>query len=411
MRVLTFTTLFPNPQQPILGIFVKNRALAVSSFDDVDLKVVAPVPFFPRLDFLKQWHTFSRWYTFSLIAKTERSGPLWVNHPRYFITPKIGMPFYGLWLFLSSLPSLTRLFKEWPFDVIDAHFLYPDGLSAVLAGQFFKRPVVVSARGTDAIVYPRFKLIEPQLHYTIRSATALICVSDAIRSIVCSLGASDRKTRTIPNGIDPRSFYAVDRMKAKQMLGQSRDQKMLVSIGTLTREKGIDLLIEALSLLKSEDKLHFMTYIIGEGEERVDLRKEIFENHLTNDIELIGLVSHAALLPWYNAADLLYFGCSIVGNPNVVRESLACGTPVLATRAAGINEIITAPDYGLIVERDKRSIADGLLKAFAVRWHRNRLAQGDQLRTWQTVAGEVHDVFSSAISGYPHKRRQALPEK
>jgi glycosyltransferase involved in cell wall biosynthesis len=84
----------------------------------------------------------------------------------------------------------------------------------------------------------------------------------------------------------------------------------------------------------------------------------------------------------------------------VISESLACGTPVLATRAGGIPEIITSTDVGTLVERDIRSIAAGLEKSLSKLWNRQEIAKIASCRSWDNVAKDVEGFLASHIKQY-----------
>ena len=108
MNILTYTSIFPNHLHPNSAVFVKNRILAVKKvFNDVDVKVVAPVPFFPPLKICEKW------YKFSQIKKYEVVDGLDTFHPRYLVTPKIGMSFYGLNMFLGSLKTMKEIWMRY----------------------------------------------------------------------------------------------------------------------------------------------------------------------------------------------------------------------------------------------------------------------------------------------------------
>src|SRR3989338_3235025 len=149
MKILVFTTLFPNKQMPQHGLFVKARVDVLAR--DHEIRVVAPVPYFPK------WNINKKWFQFSQIPRQEVIDGITVYHPRYFITPKIGRSFYAFFMFLSLFPFVKRLRREFDFDLIDAHFIYPDGVAAGLISKVLKRKVVLTPRGTDINWYPEFR--------------------------------------------------------------------------------------------------------------------------------------------------------------------------------------------------------------------------------------------------------------
>ena len=150
MRIVTFTTLYPSEVRPQHGIFVETRLRKLVESGAVEARVVAPCPWFPFAS-----PSFGRYAEFARIPRQEERFGLRVDHPRYPLLPKIGMSSAPLALFAATLPLLRRQIKEGQdFDLIDAHYFYPDGVAAVLLGQALGRPVVITARGTDLNIIP-----------------------------------------------------------------------------------------------------------------------------------------------------------------------------------------------------------------------------------------------------------------
>ncbi|MFP7753817.1 glycosyltransferase family 4 protein [Thermodesulfobacteriota bacterium B35] len=392
MRILTFTTLYPNAEQPNNAIFVQHRMAAVNRLPGAEVRVVAPVPWFPDISFGSE-----RWRVFARVPRQETRAGVQVFHPRYLVTPKIGMTLYGLYMFLGVLPTMKKIFQEWPFDVIDAHYVYPDGVAAMLFGRLFRRPVVVSARGTDINLYPQFRLIRPLIRWVVTRADGLISVCRSLSDIMVDLGAQQDKVWVIPNGIDPHLFYPKEQRAARMELDLGEKQKILLTVGALIERKGIHLLIEALHLLKEQGKLEFSTYIVGKGELKGLLETLVEQYGLSRQVFLVGEVANERLACWYNAADLFFLGSSREGWPNVVSESLACGTAVIATPVDGIPDIIHSPKLGSVVERDPRLFATALEQGFRQNWNREYISDVGQKRTWQKVAHEVKRVLEQVI--------------
>ena len=109
---------------------------------------------------------------------------------------------------------------------------------------------------------------------------------------------------------------------------------------------------------------------------------------------LVGRIPNDQLVNWYNAADLFFLGSSREGWPNVVCESLACGTPVVATRVNGIPEILHEESLGIMVDRSVGGFTDGLMSALVADWDSEYIARQGQLRTWDSVADEIYEFLS-----------------
>ena len=392
MKVLVFTNLYPNNMMPHHGVFVKERMTKFAELNGNEVRVVAPVPYFPPIK--KNW----RW-KYSQIVRKETIEGVEVYHPRFFMIPKMGMPFYGLMMFLSVLPAVLRIRKKFDFDLIDAHYVYPDGFAAVMLGVFFKKPVVVSARGSDVNLFMRFPLIKRLLRLTLNQAHAAIGVCQALKDAMHSLNVPARKIAVIPNGVDKGKFYPMPK-KAARNLHQISNSKMMLSVGELIPRKGFHILIDAMAKLvheRGEDDLQLI--IAGEGAYRPDLEEQIRDRGLTGHVRLIGSVQHGELRKWYCSADLFCLASDREGWPNVVLESLACGTPVVATNIWGVPEIITSDEFGLLTERTALAFADNIARALRKTWHHPQIVRYAEEHTWDKVALEVSRVFESVLNG------------
>jgi glycosyltransferase involved in cell wall biosynthesis len=392
MKILVFTSLYPNTLNPDFGVFVRNRVFALSKKSDVEVKVVAPVPWFPPINISEKW------YRFSQIPLREEIDGIDVFHPRYLVTPKIGMSLYGYWMFRGVRKLVKQLRESFPFDLIDAHFLYPDGFAACHLGVELSCPVVVSARGSDVTSYLQMPRIKALLSRLFAQADRLVTVSSSLRDIICAHGAPPEKTLVIPNGIDPASFSLLDRASARQHLGFLEVEKIVLTVCSLVELKGVHLLIEAIAKLRESSPVPVKLMVVGSGPEKERLKSLIDRLALQDCVHLVGQVPNQKLSHWYNAADLFFLGSSREGWPNVVCEALACGTPVVATPVNGIPEILDSDDLGIIVERSPEAFALGIKQAFDRSWDRERIAAKGQQRTWEKVAEEVHDLFATVLS-------------
>lgn len=395
VKILTFTALFPNNVWPTQGVFIKERMRAVSQLEGVAVRVVAPVPYYPPVK-LGCRQDYRR------VVKEEVIDGITVTHPRYLMTPKVGMSLYGLSLCLSVLPHVRKIQRSFDFDVIDSHFLYPDGFAAVLLGKLFRKPVTISARGSDVNVYKDLSLIPYLLRFALRRADRVIAVSQALATTIQGLGIAGEKMVVVPNGVDHTRFYQEPQADARGRLGLGEGQTIL-SIGHLTANKGFDILIRALRLLQERGSDRRITLIlVGEGPKRDELENLAGNLGLADWVQFVGAVPHDRLRAWYNAADVFCLASEREGWPNVVTEALACGTPVVATTAGGIPEIVHAPHLGMLTDRTPQAFAEALELALACPWDRAAIAQEGQKRGWHQTAQDVVKVFEAI--GTTHHR-------
>jgi len=390
LRVLTFTALYPNKVNPLQGIFIHQRVKHFALRPGNSVEVIAPIPYFPA------WMPVDRWRQFSQIPREEIVEGVRIHHPRYPLLPGISMPAHGMLMYLASLPLARRLHLEKQFDCIDAHFVYPDGFAAVRLGRKLDLPAVVSARGSDINLYSSFRLIRPLLRWTLRHADGAIAVSADLKNKMIALGISESKIRVISNGVDAERFQPRDAKSARKQLGLPEEGSIAVSVGSLIESKGHHLLIAAVAEL-AHSFPQFRLYILGEGAYRSTLELLVREKKMQDRIFFFGTRPNEELSLWFSAADLSCLMSSREGWPNVVTEALACGTPVLATRAGGIPEIISSPDLGMLVERNVQSIVVGLERALTKPWNRAEIARHSRSRSWDAVAAEVEAFLQSTI--------------
>jgi teichuronic acid biosynthesis glycosyltransferase TuaC len=392
MKILVFSSLYPNNVWPNHGVFIKERMTQFAKLDGCELKVVAPVPYFPAVRLNWRWK-------FSQVGHREIRDGIEVYHPRYLLTPKAGMAFYGWMMFFSVLPVVKKIQRDFDFDLIDSHYVYPDGFAAVRLGRFFKKPVVVSARGSDINLFRTFPIIRKLLQYVLRKADKVVAVSQALNEAIVQLGIPEEKILTIPNGVDMKKFYPIPREIAQQELGVL-NRKMILSVGNLTPNKGFDLLVRAFKILA--DEFHeeaVQLAIVGQGPYRSQLEKTIASLKLDGRVRLVGPVSHDKLRYWYCAADIFCLASRREGWPNVILESLACGTPVVATPVGGIPEILNSEKVGFLSERDESRIAETIAAALKKSWESDDIVAYARKHTWEYTALAVRQVFESVLNG------------
>jgi teichuronic acid biosynthesis glycosyltransferase TuaC len=350
IRLLTLTTLYPHPGRPNHGIFVENRLRHLLAGGEASSVVIAPVPWFPSRS-----ARFGDWAVNARAPLAESRHGIAIRHPRYPVIPKLGMTVAPWLLYRAVIPEVGRLLAEGHrFDAIDAHYLYPDGVAAVWLGRRFGLPVVVTARGTDVNLIPRHTVPRRLIRDAIRGAAALVTVSAALKQVLVELGAPDDKVTVLRNGVDTHLFHPpADRLAARAALGLKGPA--LISVGGLIERKGHHRTIEAMRQLQE-----FELIIVGEGPERERLSTMIAQYGLGGRVRLLGPCPHAALAALYGAADASVLASSREGWANVLLESMACGTPVVAADIWGNPEVVRAPEAGVIYHPNT---ADGLAGA------------------------------------------------
>ncbi len=241
------------------------------------------------------------------------------------------------------------------FDVIDAHYAYPDGVAATWLGRRLGLPVVITVRGSDVTEYPAFAVPRRLIRRAFADAAAIITVSAGLRDAVMALGTGGDKVSVLRNGVDLDGFRpAEDRAAIRAELGM--DGPTLLSVGYLIERKGHDLVIEALTLLPG-----WRLVLAGSGPEQGALQALAARLGVADRVSMVGQVPHASLPRYYAAADLLVLASKREGWANVLLESMASGTPVVASPIPGNPEVVQERAAGLVMaERSARGVADAV---------------------------------------------------
>ena len=392
LRLLTFSTLFPNNARPNHGVFVENRLRHLVASGEVTSEVLAPVPWFPL-----NHPRFGDWALNAQVVTEEQRHGLTIGHPRYLVIPKVGMSMAPALLYRAMIPEVKRrLALGHRFDAIDAHYVYPDGVAAVWLGKRFNLPVVVTARGTDVSLIPQFPRPRKLIQTAIAGAAALIAVSAALKAALVELGAPDAKVTVLRNGVDTTLFHPpADRAAARAALGLTGPT--LISVGLLNDRKGHHRTIEAMAKLPG-----YTLLIAGDGPDRGALQAQIDRLGLSDRVRLLGARPHAELPGLFGAADASVLSSSREGWANVLLESMACGTPVVASNIWGNPEVVRTPAAGVITqENTPDGIVEGVRGLFASLPSREATRAYAEPFSWdETTEGQLR-LFRRIVENRP----------
>lgn len=388
IRTLLFSTLYPSQLRPGFGIFVETRLRHLLASGEVDARVVAPVPWFPSTH-----PRFGQWATQAAIPATEVHNGINIDHPRYLLPPKVGMNIAPLMLAAGARASVSRLLKSgFDFDLIDAHYFYPDGVAAALLSAWFKKPFIVTARGTDLNVISRYPVPQRWIRWAISRASFSVAVSSALAEQLLALGADRERVVTLRNGVDLQRFVPYDRTEARARLALP-EGPLLLSVGNLVQLKGHHIAIEALQELQG-----CRLAIVGAGAEAAALQTLAARLGLADRVIFAGARPQEELRYWYSAADLLVLCSSREGWANVLLEAMACGTPVLATSIPGTREVLTDPVAGRLIEsRNAAALAIGVRDLLATPPGREAVRAFAEGFDWEATTQGQLDLFRKML--------------
>lgn len=197
MKILTFTSLYPNAVNPQHGIFVETRLRKLVETGAVEARVVAPIQSFPVT-----FGPFARYAAFAAAPSRETRHGIDVYHPRFLSVPRIGMRLTPSSMAIAARKLFREIVEKDSIDLIDAHYFYPDGVAAATLAAEIGIPCVITGRGTDLNLFPEFPAARREILKAVDRAAACITVSDALRTRLIDIGAPAEKVTTLRNGVD-----------------------------------------------------------------------------------------------------------------------------------------------------------------------------------------------------------------
>jgi len=391
LKLLTFTTLFPNAVAPHHGIFTEITLRQQLQTGQVQAAVVAPVPWFPSRAGL-----FGRYAGYAGVPSEDQRAGVRVLHPRYPNLPRIGMHMAPLMMARAARASVERLIADGhDFDLIDAHYFYPDGVAAVLLGRALGKPVVIKALGSDINLLTRYRWPRRQIQWAARHSAAMTSVCQALRTEMIRVGLPAGRIHVMRNGVDLDLFHPEPRAAARASIGA--EGFTLISVGHLVANKGHDKAIAALPRLPDARLL-----VVGGGPERGRLEALAQRLGVAARVRFAGVLTQDQLRTCYSGADALVLPSSREGWPNVLLEAMACGTPALASRVGGTAEVITCHAAGLLLsENSAAGIAAAVTALRAAPPERAATRAHAALHSWHATTRAQLDLFARIASRQP----------
>lgn len=387
--------MFPNPRMPVHAQFVKQRLDALSKL--VDLTVVSPIPWFPG----EQWNT--RYRNRHFVPPSTDTNAYPTLFPKFFSTPAVFKPLDGIFMAYSILTWARKHLNFNDFDLLDGHLGFPDGYTAALLGKIWHKPFVVTLRGHDINDLYKYPIRIRQVIYALRHCSRFFGVSQALVDGAVKLGAPTNKGYCSSNGVDSHRFFPSDRQETCTRLGLDSKFHYMVSVSHIVKRKGIDILLDALGILRRKGYNNLRYLIVGAGGEEGDytemLKQLAVELGVSDYIHWIGAVENTDLHWYYAVANLSCLASEKEGWPNVILESLASGTPVIAHATWGVPEIIPTKDLGFLVkERTPEAFADAIERGLLKTWDRNTLVDYAREHSWDNTAAGLYRHFTEILN-------------
>jgi L-malate glycosyltransferase len=389
-RILLLTTSYPTHEDDPSSVFLSKLAAALSRIG-YTIHVLAPSDgafFGPRTVNGVETHRFAYFWPKSLHRLTTGSGGVPENLARSRLARLQVAPMMGVFL-LRTLGPARRA------DIMYANWLGA-GVIGAAANLLTGRPLVISFRGDDGYLARDRPLWRTLTKWASGRASVIAPVSSEIADILADLGIDRKKIRLPRFGVDTDMFHP-------PVSGpQDRDGAQVLFVGSLIPRKGLADLLHAMA---APDLKTMRLTIVGDGYLRDDLNALATELGLCDRIVWKGLQTPDEVASLMRSSDMLCLPSYMEGTPNVVKEAMASGLPVIASRVGGVPNLVKDGETGLLFDVGDidgiRSRLKKLLQDVELRRHMGRSGHEALIESgmdWTGTAEDFDDIFQSVMT-------------
>jgi glycosyltransferase involved in cell wall biosynthesis len=298
---------------------------------------------------------------------------------------------------VAQTVSIAQLVKRYRFDVIHAHWIFPQGATALLVRKLCGgRPKVLCTSHGGDLYGLRGRLFEWIKRTVVKGCDHVTVVSQAMRSDILKMNANPRKISVIPMGVELQERFVPT--------SKTADRNCLLFVGRLVQKKGLRYLLEAMPIIRRTHPEAKLT-IAGDGPDRSELNRLADVLGLHDGVEFLGSVSNQNLAEVYQGADVVIFP-SVVdcsgdqeGFGLVLVEALGCGCAVVATDLPAMRDIVENGRTGLVVgQRSPEQIAKAVV----------RLIENPALRRFLAMKGRNHVLKRFDWEAIVHKYAEVI---
>ncbi len=378
-RILYFSSQFPNPRSPNMGIFSLQRVIALQHAG-CELLVVSPLLMNPPPELISKPTYFTQWINLqSQVPAVMLFHGIKVYYPRWVCPPrKIFGWNVSKFLFWQTRKIVKQLAKTFDPDLILSSWL-PDGVAAVKFAEQFKIPIISIADGTDVNVWPeQYKGWNNAREILNKKVTNLIFVSSALKNVGAEKGLYGKKNTVIHNAVDTDLFKP-------DPLDDERNTFTILGVGRLVKMKGFHILLDAVYQLKDMVEKPLRIILVGDGPQLDELHQMAKDKSISESLVILPPMTQEELVKIYQQADVFCLPSSSEGLPCVVIEAMACGIPVVATNVGGVAEVVDDQSGILIPPGDSNALSAALNQSYHVNWNR------------EAIRGKIINKFSWGI--------------
>lgn len=391
-KILVLSRNYPNSATPILGLWVEGFVNHVSKI--CELKVIAPTPYCPPIPGLSEFTKFR-----SVVRKQNVNG-VDIFHPRLITGPGYSTyNFEGSLYYWSIRREVDRLREEFPFDLIHANFGYPDGVVAANLAARYNVPFIITEHASWLPWMNNYPQARRRAVWAASRCSFHIAVSNFARRTIVHFTGESKKLKVVPNGVDVSIFKPL-------RSGEQPNPNQILYVGFMRHVKGIDVLLQAMSRVTNQNP-DLKLVLVGGGvyrhskSQEIELHEMAVKLGLEKNVEFVGIKTPSEVAQYMRESALLVLPSRTETFGAVLIEALACGTPVVATRCGGTEDIVHERVGKLVPSEDPEALAEAIVEIATQRQNFDPEVLRDYALNnfaWEQIARQTMDLYSDAIN-------------
>ncbi|MFQ5716757.1 MAG: glycosyltransferase [Nitrospinales bacterium] len=400
-NALIFTSTFPRwKSDPVAARFVLELAEELTKY----CNTYVLTPHTPEAKKYEEWDglkiiRFPYFYPLNFQALVNGTGMLSCLRKNKFSAAQIPS------FFLCQTRALYKAVKEFKIDVVNSHWMIPQGFSAawLKPSMGFKHILTIHAAGLFAL--RRLPFGKQLARMIVKNTETIYCVSSYNQRMLSDLVQTEIQAQILPMGIHAE-FYddGMDQETAREELGIG-EGKIILYVGKLSEKKGVTYLLRAFNQVY-EERTDVSLVIVGGGELESPLKAEARNLGIAEKVIFAGYQDKNCIKQYYKTCDLVVIPSIIdsrgetEGLPVVLLEALSSGKPVVATRVGGMPDVVTEGENGFLApQKDPRALAEKIKRALegnASDFTRHAIKTAQRYR-WEKIGSDYNKSISKLV--------------
>jgi len=302
----------------------------------------------------------------------------------------------------SIYKALDQAHRTHKFDLINCHLVYPVGFVAVEFAKKHDLPLVITPHGSDIRPdsrYRRRKIIWKRIVFSLQNAQLLTAISTPMQEVLAEILNGEDRIAQIPNGVDIEELTRPAQYNPSFPIRP--ETLYILYLGGLTRKKGIDILLEAMNIIKTRTSPAVNLVVAGSGPLRADLEKFVTDNDLSRVVRFVGPATGEFKRFLFQNCSFVVMPSRTEGMPLVALEAFACGKTVVAADVRGLKQLVHDGLTGLLVPpEDPQALADAITNLADADWTEMQAKAKAlaQKYNWPNIAEQYLNAYQRLVN-------------